>query len=177
MCVPARLLQSSLTLCDPIDCDPPGSSVHRILQATIPEWVAMPFFRGSSRPRDRAQVSRTSGGLFTTEPPGKHCFCFVLLLWPRGMWDLSSPTRDQTHTPCIGRGSLSYSTVREVPWIFFLFFKPLSWHHSRDDQCPLFPHPLWLHIPRWTQLLLGLYRLYVQSLSPPICLPYSLLLK
>ena len=42
----------SQTLCDPINCSPPGSSVHGILQARILEWVAIPFSRGSSRPRD-----------------------------------------------------------------------------------------------------------------------------
>ena len=41
----AQLLQSCLTLCYPMDCSPPGSSVHRILQARILEWVASPFFR------------------------------------------------------------------------------------------------------------------------------------
>ena len=40
------------TLCDPMDCSPPGSSVREILQASILEWVAIPFFRGSSQPRD-----------------------------------------------------------------------------------------------------------------------------
>ena len=40
--------QSCLTLCDPLDCKPPGSSVHGILQARILEWVATPFSRGSS---------------------------------------------------------------------------------------------------------------------------------
>ena len=45
-------LQSYPTLCDPKDCSPPGSSVCRILQARILEWVAMSSSRGSSRPRD-----------------------------------------------------------------------------------------------------------------------------
>ena len=40
------------TVCDPMDCRSPGSSVHGILQARILEWVAMPFSRGSSQPRD-----------------------------------------------------------------------------------------------------------------------------
>ena len=44
--------QSCLILCNPMDCSPPGSSVHAILQARIPEWVAIHFSRGSSRPRD-----------------------------------------------------------------------------------------------------------------------------
>ena len=42
---------SRVTLCDPMDCSPPGSSVHRILQASILEWVAISSSRGSSRPR------------------------------------------------------------------------------------------------------------------------------
>ena len=48
ICVYAKSLQSCPTLCDPIDCSPPGSSVHGILQAGILEWVAMPSSRGSS---------------------------------------------------------------------------------------------------------------------------------
>ena len=43
--------QLCLTVCDPMDCSPPGSSVHGILQSRILEWVAMPFSRGSSSPR------------------------------------------------------------------------------------------------------------------------------
>ena len=45
VCVCAQSLQSCLTLCDPVDCSPPGSSVHGILQARILEWGAMPSFR------------------------------------------------------------------------------------------------------------------------------------
>ena len=44
--------QSCSTLCDPVDCSPPGSSVHEILQARVLEWVAISFSRRSSRPRD-----------------------------------------------------------------------------------------------------------------------------
>ena len=56
-CMYAQSLQSCLTLCDTMDCSPPGSSVHGILQARILEWVAMPLSRGSSRPRDRTPVA------------------------------------------------------------------------------------------------------------------------
>ena len=56
--------QSCLTLCDPVDCSPPGLSVHGILQARILEWVAIPFSRGSSRPRNRTQVSHIAGRFF-----------------------------------------------------------------------------------------------------------------
>ena len=44
------ITQSCLTLCDPMNCSLPGSSIHGILQARILEWVAMPSSRGSSRP-------------------------------------------------------------------------------------------------------------------------------
>ena len=53
-------LLSCLTLSDPVDCNPPGSSVHGILQARILEWVAIPFSRGSSQPRDPTRVSLVS---------------------------------------------------------------------------------------------------------------------
>ena len=49
--------QSCPTLCDPMDCSPPGPSVHGILQARILEWVAVPSSRGSSRPKDQTLVS------------------------------------------------------------------------------------------------------------------------
>ena len=52
----AKLLQSCLTLYDPMDSSPPGSPVHGTLQARILEWVALPSSRGSSRPRDQTQV-------------------------------------------------------------------------------------------------------------------------
>ena len=51
------------TLCDPVDCSPTGSSIHRISQARILQWVAMPSSRGSSRPRDGTHVSCKSPAL------------------------------------------------------------------------------------------------------------------
>ena len=54
-----------LTLCDSMDCNPPGSSVHGIFQARIQEWVAFPFSKGSSPLRDGTRVSYTAGRFFT----------------------------------------------------------------------------------------------------------------
>ena len=56
--------QSCLTLCDPMDCSPPGSSVHGILQASIVGRVAIPFSVGSSQSRDQTQVSDIAGRFF-----------------------------------------------------------------------------------------------------------------
>ena len=63
--------QSCLTLCDPMDGGPPGSSVHVILQARILEWVAIPFSRESPQPRDRTWVSHIAGRFLITGPRGK----------------------------------------------------------------------------------------------------------
>ena len=60
----SEVAQACLTLCDPVDCTPPGSSVHGILQAWILEWVAISFSRGSSWPGDRIQVSHIAGRRF-----------------------------------------------------------------------------------------------------------------
>ena len=121
--------QSCLTLCDPMDCSPPGSSVHwdspgkntgvgchALLQGIfptqglnlglphcrwilyrlshqgsprIPEWVAYPFSRRSSRPRNQIRVFCIAGRFFTSEPPGKPiltslAFC---LLYISGLGD------------------------------------------------------------------------------------------
>ena len=58
------LAQSCPTLCDLMDCSPPGSSVHGILKARILECVAIPFSRGSSQPRDWSWVSYIAGRFF-----------------------------------------------------------------------------------------------------------------
>ena len=70
----AKLLHSCLTLCDPTDYSPSGSSVHGILQARILQWVAVPSSRGSSWPRDWACVSYIS------------CIACSLPLVPPGAW-------------------------------------------------------------------------------------------
>ena len=72
--------QSCLTLCDPMDYSPPGSSVHGILQARVPEWVAISFSRGSSWPRDQTWVSCIARGFFT--------------IWAKG--HLQKPTANST---------------------------------------------------------------------------------
>ena len=74
----AKSLQPRLTLCDPMDCSPPGSSVHGILQTRILEWVAMLSSRGSSQPRDQTPISYSllywQVGSLPLAPPGKEIF-------------------------------------------------------------------------------------------------------
>ena len=75
----AELLQSCPTLCDPMDCSLPGSSVHRVLQARILEWVPIPSSRGSSQPvikpsfptEPRFPTQEKQTGVLPSEPPEK----------------------------------------------------------------------------------------------------------
>ena len=70
----AQSPQLCLTLCNPMDLSPPGSSLHGIFLVRRLEWVVISFSRGSSQPRDRTQVSClscTAGRIFTTEPQNK----------------------------------------------------------------------------------------------------------
>ena len=69
----AQLCQS---VCNPMGYSLPGSSVHRILPSRILEWVAIPFSRGSSWPRDQTWVSCIAGRFFTAEPAGKPVYVY-----------------------------------------------------------------------------------------------------
>ena len=81
--VKVLVIQSCPTSCDPMDCSPPSSSVHGVLQARILEWVAIPFSRESSQSRDRTWVSCIAGEVFTVwvmrEAPHLH----HMSLWDR----------------------------------------------------------------------------------------------
>ena len=70
-CCCCSLVAKCPTLCDSIDCSPPGSTVHGILQARILEWINISFSRGPFLPRDWTHVSCLAGRFFTTEPPRK----------------------------------------------------------------------------------------------------------
>ena len=65
VCLYVLVTQSHLRLCDPTDCNPPGSSVRGILQARKLEWVAIPISTRSSHPRDQTLVFCIAAGFFT----------------------------------------------------------------------------------------------------------------
>ena len=69
-----KLLQSCPILCDLVDCSPPSSSVHSILQARILDWVAMPSSRKSSWPSNWTHISC---GVYTSEPLGKPLYIHI----------------------------------------------------------------------------------------------------
>ena len=82
--VKVLVAQSCLTLCDSMDCSLLGSSVHGILLERILEWVAMPFSRGSSWPRDWTWVSCIAGRFFTVWATEKACN------WRDGVYEVPS---------------------------------------------------------------------------------------
>ena len=102
----SEVAQSCPTLCDPMDCIPPGSSIHGVLQARVLEWGAISFSRGSSRPRDRTWVSRIPGRCFNLWPTRELIINFqwpltmsqvaIWKLWKKTfgfMWSLWRPCR------------------------------------------------------------------------------------
>ena len=109
-----KVTQLCLTLCDPTDCSPPGSSVHGILQARILQWVAIPFSRGSSQPRDQTQVSRMLVDPFPFEPPRK----FLLAWW------LSPVLFFQDPSDCSLPDSSVHRTLRQGYWCGVPFPSP-----------------------------------------------------
>ena len=101
-CMHAQSLQ---TLCDPVDCSPPGSSVHGILQTRVLEWITMPSSRGSFQPRDWTLLSYVS---WTRQNTGVGAFPFS-----RG----SSQPRDQTQVSSIAGGFFTSWTTSVAPRI------------------------------------------------------------
>ena len=85
----SELAQSCPTLCDPVDCSPPGSSFHGILKARILEWIAISFSRGSSQPRDRTRVSRMTGRCFILWAIREHMNWLIKV--SKIVWSLTFP--------------------------------------------------------------------------------------
>ena len=101
-----KVPQSCPTLCNPMDY-----TVHGILQARILEWVAFPFSRGSSKSRDRTQVSHIAGDSLPAESPGKPKNTGVgSLPFSSG----SSQPRNWSRVSCIAHGFFTNWAIREA---------------------------------------------------------------
>ena len=70
-----EVTQSCPTLCNSVDCRPPSYPVHGILQARILQWIVISFFRGSSQPKDRTQISYIASKFFTIWPTKEDLKC------------------------------------------------------------------------------------------------------
>ena len=124
---------SYLTLCKPMDCSPPGCSVHGILQARIWEWVAIPFSRRSSWPRDGTWVSCIGGRFFTVWATREALFsygethkCLVLLLTAI---QASASFQSSWHTQTL-------CFEQSVPWTFAFLFVSVPMLTVLSPECP-----------------------------------------
>ena len=94
--------QSRPTLCHPMDCTPPASSVYEIFQARALEWMAIPYSRGTSQPKDRTWVSHTAGRFF------------AICATREALWDTSPPYSqsvgfpNKVAIPCPNNSSLRF---------------------------------------------------------------------
>ena len=105
---PSRHIESEVlvtylcpTLCDPMDCSLPDSSVQGVLQERIPEWVAIPFSKGSSQPRDQTRVSCSAGSFFTVWAT-REAILSVFISWRSpgnsyAFWSLRSSPSSQSY--------------------------------------------------------------------------------
>ena len=99
--VRGQVAQLCPTLCNPMD-----HTLHGILQAWILEWVAIPFSRGSSQPRDWTQVSHIAGRSFTIWATRKAHICIYIVLY--------------TNTPIRVASEMTYGNVAWLQWSLIL---------------------------------------------------------
>ena len=127
----SSVAQSCPTLCDPMNPSTSGSSVYGILQARILEWVAIPFSRGSSQPRDRTLVSRITGRFFTVWATGKSLprllslikrfrVYMVIAPWGQGLYCSQFCIHSACHCACLGQNSINGCSVNEFSSSVFL---------------------------------------------------------
>ena len=110
----SQVAQSCPTLCDPMDCSLPGSSIHGIFQAGILEWIAISFSRRSSWPRDWTRVSHIVGRRFTKEVLRHE--------------DKTLQRMFHQHPPCIKSKPSSESL--DTTWMYLLVVLLLCWNSN-----------------------------------------------
>jgi len=103
---------SVLTVCNSMDCSPPGSSVHGILQARILEWVATPFSRGSSQARDQTQASCIAGGFFTVWATREALLYSSRMKWKYGLFSFSFEKNKVTFSSPLFREGSTFRKLR-----------------------------------------------------------------
>ena len=140
-----EVAQSCPTLCDPMDCSLPGSSIHRIFQARVLEWAVISFSRGSSQSRDQTRVSRTADRCFTVWATREallgnlvtdiyfgmwiilksllnllqYCFCSMIWFSSCKAHGILAPRAGIKPTTLAVEGKVSHWATREVPAVTF----------------------------------------------------------
>ena len=142
----AKSLQSCPTLCDPMDCSPPGSSVHGILQARILEWVTMPSSKGPSHPGIKpTSLSSLSlaGGFFisrATWDPGVKCRGLRWVRWHPTPVLLPGKSQEQRSLlGCSPWGRSESDTTERLP--FHLSLSCIGEGNGNPLQCSCLENP------------------------------------
>ena len=137
----SEVAQSCPTLCNPMDCSTPGSSIHGIFQARVLEWVATAFSRGSSWPRDRTQVSLIAGRCFTVWATREDLISKTFHLLPSPHSDCPQLRLGQTLASGPFHWLFCLSGLLFIP-IFtrlapsIVCFSPCSIHHRNPESSP-----------------------------------------
>ena len=164
----SEVAQSCLTVCDPVGCSLPGSSVHRIFQARVLEWIAISFSRGSSWPRDWTHVSRTAGRHFTVWATREALSLSHLQLFSTP-W---TAARQDSLSFTLSQSLLIFMIIESVSWLQTLYFNNID--IMLPDSCDIFwtmnfcSHPLMAYAcpePWPFHLLLYIFRLSSRSTS------------
>ena len=199
LCV-CLVTQSWLTLCNSIDCSPPGSSVHGILQARILEWVAIPFSRGSYQPRNWTQVSYTAGRFFTLWPtkqaplyhlptpklathsinylPTNHLYHLAVsnILVHIHIYSTITyhKTRNKNKTILLSLNSTVTVNLVSHPWPLPVSNSPYNvspWLYQLNHSCSIPSHPSPLGLPQFRLHHFSPWRQQPPKLSSPMPLP------
>ena len=131
VCVWVLVAQSCPTLCDPMDPTLPGSSVHRILQARIPEWVASSFPLDLPDPGIKPGSPTLQADSLPSEPPEKPCATLLSHRFPHASTDL----------------------VQSLPPLFFLFTHLPQIYHPRTSAHTVFSSETWIEHYNWQRPL------------------------
>ena len=127
----SEVTQSCPTLCNPVDCSLPGSSLHGILQARILEWVAISFSRGSSQPRDRTRVSHIADRRFNCWATREaHMSCMI---------DVKSLCLSEPQLPYLLDRDNTHSFLHKV-------------FHHKEMVHGLWNHKVWCHLRIYSNL-------------------------
>ena len=178
--------QLCLTLCDPANCSLPGFPLHGILQARILEWIAIPFSRGSSQPRDWTLVSCIAGRLFTMSTLLLYCKSFLCsplptpFTFPGGMCMLSQV--QLFAAPCTVDGSPPDSSVCEIfqarilEWVVLSFSRGIFWprDQTRVSCIPCIGRWILYHCTTWEAFISCIsHKKFLFSSSSFLFFPFS----
>ena len=149
MSVKVKVTQSCPTLYDLMNY-----TVHGILQARILEWVAFPFSRGSSQPRDQTQVSRTAGGFFTSWVTKGSPRILEWIAYPFSSG--SSWPRNQSGVSCIASGSFTNLSYQGSQIVHFEIVKMVNLTYilpCEKKTINLFSYSTWKLANKATQIV------------------------